>query len=211
MVPAGPPRTRGRGGVRSRAGGLWWPSVSPGHSVARVRVPCGHRYGQSISASHGDRLGHRRAMGTAYPTPTGRSGGRFIVSAVSGWLGRPPRDERPRHRTWWPAEWRASKSHTPRASAMGCRRPLWGQAASGRRYRQGYGVRHALVLARPPRTCGWDGVLGHARGLATRDPSSLYSPTKPHSSIQFASSTRYVIRVKSIIWPTTSAPSSYIR
>lgn len=36
--------------------------------------------------------------------------------------------------------------------------------------------------------------------------SSLQASTKPHSSIRFASPSRYVIKVKSIIWPTTSAP-----
>ena len=53
-------------------------------------MPCGHRYGQSIFASHGDRLGHRRATRTTCPTPMGRSTSRFIISAVSGWLGMPP-------------------------------------------------------------------------------------------------------------------------
>jgi hypothetical protein len=135
--------------------------------VARIRVPCGQRYGQSISANHGDRLCHRRAMGTTRPTTTGRSTSRSIILAVSGWLGRPPREKRPRHRLWWPAKWRAARSHTPRASAMGRRRPPWGQAALGRIYRHGYGARHTLIPAGPPRTRGWDGVLGHARGLAT--------------------------------------------
>jgi hypothetical protein len=45
--------------------------------MARVRVPCGHRYSQSISASHGDRLGHRRAMGPLTPLP------RAVRAAVS--------------------------------------------------------------------------------------------------------------------------------
>jgi hypothetical protein len=58
--------------------------------------------------------------------------------------------------------------HMPRPWAVGV--PRGRSSSLGTHISPGlraYGARHTLVLAGPPRTRGWDGVLGHAGGLAT--------------------------------------------
>jgi hypothetical protein len=158
--------------------------------VANLRVLCGHRYGQSISASQGDWLDHRRATWTTCPTPTGRPTGHPTGpgrNARGIGLGGQRSGRRP-HPT----------PHGPRPCALGVHRGAKQPPDAGTGNTHGHG-----------------GVPGRARGLAWPPGSRGHSVARVSVSCDhrygqsISASQRGRLGLRRATWTTCSTPTGH--